>query len=133
MKKIVSLFTLFVFFIIGFVHNSMIVFAMENNMEINMWGNDLCCYSKSEDDNSKCIDVCCAEWSIDHWISSINNNFQKKVLKKVYNYSFIDLNTLCLYSLDNKSLNNKTSPPYYDRYIINYSYHTLIKIIKSNT
>ncbi len=133
MKKIFSFLTLLIFFFIGFAHNSIMVFAMENNMEMTILEENICCWDEIvEESNSSCIHSCCIEWNIDYWTSSFNNTFQKNILKCT-SHTFWDINIFISSSLNNKTLVNKTSPPYLDREITNYSYHTLIKIIKSNT
>ncbi|MDQ7009040.1 MAG: hypothetical protein Q9M94_01985, partial [Candidatus Gracilibacteria bacterium] len=63
MKKFLSLLTLFTFFIIGFLHNSMMAFAMQNNMHEQMMEkmgmDEMDCMGEEKDnsDNSCCISV----------------------------------------------------------------------------
>ena len=135
MKKIFSLLTLFTFSFIGFFHNSMMTFALKNNyIEKNIWKSINCCNANNNIKGEwKCFDSCCIWLEIDYLILSANNNFEKKVFKIVKNYNVLAKNIWEKYFIKNKSLVKKTSPPYFERKIINYSYHTLIKIVKSNT
>jgi hypothetical protein len=109
----------------------MMTFAVDNNLKVEMTDSQLCC--DYDDWWDKCLDTCCAESNIDHWISLINTTVSKKILKVVFNKSNIDIFSTSWYSISNKSLINKVSPPYFDREISNYSYSNLVKIIKSNT
>jgi hypothetical protein len=43
MKKILSFLILSAFFIIGFIHNSMMTFAVDNNLKVEMTDSQLCC------------------------------------------------------------------------------------------
>ena len=129
MKFIVSLFTLLIFFIIGFIHNPMMSFAMSNSSM--MWMSDTMNCMDAENNDMK---ICCSSTSNFIKYSSINVNNIKTISKyKVFSFNNIDFLWVNLFSFENSNLIKKTSPPLLERKISNYSYTTLVKIIKSNT
>ena len=132
MKKLFSFFTLLIFIIVGFLHNSMMSFAMQSNMHKEMmWNMKMhCC---DDVDSNNCEHSCYFSWNSDFKIITLNNtNFQKKILKiKIIN--FYDIFWKSSEFLENKNLINNTSPPNLQNKIKYYSYSDLVKIIKSNT
>lgn len=135
MKYFFSFFMLLVYLIIGFFHNSMITFAMQENMEkgMNMHHNQQqvidCCDDKNEDCNQECCFE--SDWILLSNIATFSQENNKKEKLKII--KFIDIYLVSVSSFLDKNLVNKTSPPNILRDVKNYSYKDLIKIIKSNT
>lgn len=106
----------------------MMIFAADYSGITNK-GEEKLCYIFNEIEE-KCIESCNEELIIEHWFLNLNNNLKKKNFKVWNCISLIDINVS--YWIQNYLLLNNV-PPDFDRKIINYSYSTLIKIIKSNT
>ena len=143
MKYIFSFFTLLVYLIIAFFQNSMITFAMQENVmsDMNMHHNQEsvfnqnndCCWDNVDKSKDNCNLECCFK---SDWVTILNLvNLLKEDNKKekIKIYSFFDIHFVSISSFSNKNLINKTSPPEIMRELKNYSYKDLIKIIKSNT
>ena len=128
LKKLSTFFVLLAFIFIGFFHNSMMAFAMQNNMWAKMWMMQMNC--KHSETNS-CKKSC---HSLDIKVKStfINSNNDEKVLK-IKLTSLIDIFSVSSKFLENKNLIKNTSPPNLNKKIKYYSYSDLVKIIKSNT
>lgn len=107
----------------------MMIFASNSNIVTDSIINTCCVNYNNE---TKCSDLCCIEQYIDYSISLMNNSFSKKELKINIDKK-IDFKNEIFFSFNNKSLIKKTSPPILKRKINNYSYISLVKIIKSNT
>jgi hypothetical protein len=132
MKRIISFFTLFIFIIIGFFYNSMMSFAIKNNIQSNhKWNMKMHCmwnikYGKWWKH------TCPLLKKIDFFSISLNTNYSSKILK-IKVLSFINIFSDNKYLLENKNLIKNTSPPNEEEKQKYYSYIDLIKIIKSNT
>lgn len=141
MKYLFSSFMILVYVIIGFFHTPMITFAMQENALIGMdmehnshahWNQKNDCCSEDENSDNECNHECCisSDWVTFSNISNIGESDNKKEKIKIFN--FTDIFAVSINSFTIKNLLNKTSPPYNNRDIKNYSYIDLIKIIKSN-
>lgn len=140
MKYIFSFFILIVYIIIGFFHNPMVSFAMQESMmmDMKMHSQDIVvdrysyCLGENNIDNN-CDHECCYNYD---WISisnNVNTSEENSKILKIKVKNFVDIYAFSISLFPNKNLINKTSPPIILRDVKNYSYKDLIKIIKSNT
>ena len=129
MKRLLTFIILLLFSFIGFIHNSMMIFAMHEVSDSKIEVNNSGLNNNEENNNKDCIEHCCIEPTINYWFSTINNNINKGKLKIKNIDQNLDIFAFSLKSLEIKSLVKETSPPYVSRNIKNYTYHTLTGII----
>ena len=138
MKKLFSFFTLFVFTLIAFFWNTMMSFAMQKDMNIEMkmdeWAMSGCCDDDSDEGSQECSHECCVSQA-DFLPKFVGNQWSRETNKKIKIYLWvgIDIFSLPFHIFENIKLVKITSPPYWGRDIKNYTYSDLTKIIKSNT
>lgn len=136
MRKIITSFILLIYLTIAFFQNSMVTFAMQENFTSHMNLIEAeCCVDTdlgTEQNQSDCDHECCFEskWFIFQNVINLSNSNLKIEKTKIKNY--VDIFDLSNIRIENKNLVNKTSPPIFCRELKNYSYSSLIKIIKSN-
>ena len=104
---------------IGLNHSSVMVFAMDMS-------------NHNIDNAPGCEYSCCIEYDVDHGIVTSNDHLKKKIWKIDAKFSFPELSFLTVRKKE-ESFIFQTSPPSLYWEIQNYAYHTLIKIVKSNT
>jgi hypothetical protein len=142
MKYLFSFFTLLVYLIIAFFQNSMVTFAMQENVmsenmhhhqESDFFQNVDCCWDEADKSKDNCNHECCfkSDWVTVLNLVNLSQSDNKK--EKIKIFSFVDIHLFSINSFSNKNLVSKTSPPLLLRDLKNYSYIDLIKIIKSNT
>lgn len=132
MKKYCLLLLLLLSFLIGIFHHEIIysfhhVEHHENSINSTELNNSHSHHNHHEDVNHE------ENPSDDNVLSRWSNKVKGKILKdflQIWKIDFIHSNIVYF---DEKNLFKKEFPPYYFRNIKNYSYSTLIKIIKSNT
>ncbi len=130
MKKIISFIILLSLFIIGFFHNSMMAFAMQNNMHEtmmqNMWMN--CSMDMKKE---WCKHSCHAFPKVENKLIFSHHEYRETIISiKITQY--LDIFSELSYFQENKSLIKNTSPPNLERTIKNYSYSQFIGIIQLN-
>ena len=129
-KKIITFFVLLVFLFIGFIHNSMMAFAMSQNISHGL-SNHKIKYSNCSNKNTNSKKECNNIVNID---KNLNSYKEFKFLSiKITLFTFSSIFTVNFSEFKNKNLYKIHSPPNYKRKIKFYSYSNLVKIIKSNT
>ncbi len=133
MKRIISIIVASVFIVVG-LYRPMLAFALQNDIQISQ--KSPCCIEKNfhqENLNNQCVKSCYVQWIISIGNLDGYQGFQKQILKKRINFTNIDLLSSQDFSVKKEELIYQKSPPNHSQEIVNYAYHTLIKIIKSNT
>lgn len=133
MNKILSFFILSVFLIVSSSHNIFMVFSDSNNFmeSIHKMEKKDHCSEKSED--NKCILKCIKKIELEKntFLAISENNSSNNKIK--FSQIILDLDFHTLDFKDKSSLKINSPPWIYHKISTNYSYHNLIKIIKSNT
>jgi hypothetical protein len=135
MKKFISFLTLLSFLIIGFIHNSVIIFASNISKQRVFNSESVACCSFQSKTTwwAECVKNCCLEQWIDHWIGSSGNRVIKKKWKMLLVPFVMDYSSVSLFSFSHKNLVKTTSPPQKKYKSENYAYYTLIWIVQSTT
>ena len=98
-KKLFTLFILLSFIIIGFAHNSMMAFAMQDWMKMQMvWEISMDCCDSNKDKNEK---ECCFTTDVESNLNNLNNSNKTLKIKLI---GFIDIISLSSHFLENKKL-----------------------------
>ncbi len=104
MKSTVSLFALLAFFIIGFIHNPMMSFAMWNNW-MSWMNNSMDCHNMAEK-NTK-VKTCCISSAMDIKYFWLNINLIKNYNNISKNLNNFDIFWINLFSFENNNLIKK--------------------------
>ena len=98
-KKLFTLFVLLSFIIIGFAHNSMMAFAMQDWMKMQMvWEISMDCCDSNKDKTEK---ECCFTTELESNLNNLNNSNKTLKIKLI---GFIDIISLSSHFLENKKL-----------------------------
>jgi len=122
-NKIFTSFVLFIFISVGFIHSSIMTFAVSNHIKQN--NSNL--VVKHDKKYKKCI----KKILISDYIKSTCNSIGIIPIK-ILSFNFINKFLLESSTIKNREIIKIHSPPNYKRRIKLYSYIDLTKIIKSN-
>ncbi len=135
MKRFISYLLLFSIFLIGFIHHSMMAFAMdsEESMVMKFSSTYSTMFSKEAKSDNCTTSSCCIEESTEYGVFNVTKHDYKKISKLLKDPECRSREDDIIKLLEIKSLTYRDFWPYFERNIQNYFYHTLIKIVKSNT
>jgi len=131
MKKLFSFFTLLLLLTVGLTNNFTMVFAGQNNQVKIISNNKICNLDNTVNtkNSNGCIKICI--YTNKSYFQNISKgNLLKK--KKWNNSLYWCNNIFNLTYFDSINLIIKKHSPYFTKNINYYSYHNLVKIIKSN-
>lgn len=130
MKRFMSFILLFIVTTIGVFHNPILVFSddFEKTVETaSLYCNDIVNIIPTK--GNECWMICCLDTaSHTHPVNAWIYHFQQSEIPRI-KYTFFEK---IYYFVRRVKIPNKV-PPYYTRNIKNYSYYTLVRIIKSQT